>query len=183
VLMPIYAQDVLGSSVGLGIIMAALGIGLVLGVGLFAWIGHRLPRRFVFVGGLCGIGLSYWILATLPGLWATSAVLFALGLMAGPVNPLLSTIFQERVPPHLRGRVFGLIAAVALSMMPLGRLLGGVFVDWIGLGGTLLVQALGFAAAGVVMVLLPSLKLLNVRTQASDAPDPQPDAEPSVSPH
>jgi MFS family permease len=170
ILMPIYAQDVLGSSVGLGIIMAALGIGLVLGVGLFAWIGHRLPRRLIFVGGLCGIGASYWILAMLPGLWVTATVLFSLGLMAGPVNPLLSTIFQERVPPHLRGRVFGLIAAVALSMLPLGRLLGGAFVDWIGLGGTLLVQAAGFAAAGIVMVLLPSLKLLNERHAPEDSP-------------
>jgi MFS family permease len=181
IVMPIYAQDVLGSSVGLGIIMAALGIGLVLGVGLFAWFGHRLPRRLVFVGGLCWIGASYWILATLPGLWGTSAVLFSLGLMAGPVNPLLSTIFQERVPSHLRGRVFGLIAAVALSMMPLGRLLGGMFVDWVGLSGTLLIQAAGFAAAGIVMVLLPSLKLLNERQPTVVATEASANTEPSVS--
>lgn len=161
IVMPIYAQDVLNSSVALGIIMAALGIGLVLGVGLFAWVGHRIPRRLVFVGGLCGIGSAYWILATLPGLWVAAGVLFVLGIAAGPVNPLLATIYQERVPAEMRGRVFGLLAAIGLSMMPLGRLLGGVFVDWIGLAGTLLVQASGFVVAGVVMILLPALKLLN----------------------
>ena len=168
IVMPIYAQDVLGSPVALGVIMAALGIGLVLGVGIFAWVGSRVPRRVVFIGGLCGIGGSYWILATLPGLWATATVLFALGLMAGPVNPLLATIYQERVPAAMRGRVFGLLAAIGLSMMPLGRLLGGVFIDWIGLSGTLLVQAAGFAAAGVIMVLLPALKLLNERPHKAD---------------
>jgi MFS family permease len=175
VVMPIYAQEVFGSSVGLGVIMAALGIGLMIGVGLFAWIGDRVPRRLVFIGGLCGIGSAYWILTTLPGLWVASGVLLSLGILAGPVNPLLSTIFQERVPARMRGRVFGLIAAIALSMMPLGRLFGGVFVDWIGLSGTLLVQAIGFAAAGVVMVLLPSLKLLNEpQSPPGAAAEPQP---------
>lgn len=170
VVMPIYAQEVLGSSIGLGIIMAALGSGLVLGVLMFALIGHRVPRRLVFVGGLCGIGGSYWILTMLPGLWVTAAVLFSLGILAGPVNPLLATIYQERVPAGMRGRVFGLVAAIGLSMMPLGRLLGGVFIDWIGLAGTLLVQATGFAIAGVIMILLPALKLLNDRPPVSESP-------------
>jgi MFS family permease len=161
IVVTVYAQEVLGGSVDLGIIMASVGVGLVCGVGAFAWFGHRLPRRAVFVGGLCGIGASYWILATLPGLWATAAVLFCLGLIAGPVNPLLSTVFQERVPAEMRGRVFGLVAAIALSMLPIGRLMGGMLIDWIGLAGTILVQAIGFAGAAVLLLLLPSLKLLN----------------------
>jgi MFS family permease len=166
VVMPIYAQEVLDSSIALGVIMASLGIGLVLGVGVYAWIGHRFPRRLVFVGGLSGIGLAYWVLATLPDLWVASGVLFVLGIAAGPVNPLLVTIYQERIPAEMRGRVFGLLAAIGLSMMPVGRLLGGVLVDWIGLSGTFLVQASGFAVACVVMVLLPSLKLLNESREA-----------------
>jgi MFS family permease len=173
VVIPIYAQDVLDSAIGLGIIMAGLGVGLVVGVGWFAWFGHRLPRRFIFILGLMGIGATYWILATLPGLWVTVAALFTLGILAGPVNPLLATISQERVPPDMRGRVFGLMAAIALSMMPLGRLLGGVFVDWIGLSGTLLIQAIGFAGAGVVIILLPSLKLLNQRPESSGVRVPE----------
>jgi MFS family permease len=163
VIAPIYAQDVLGSAVGLGIMMGGLGVGLVLGVGWFAWFGHKLPRRLIFIGGLCGIGASYWILTLLPGLWVTVAVLFTLGVLAGPVNPLLSTISQERVPADMRGRVFGMMAAIALSMMPIGRLIGGALIDWIGLSGTLLVQAIGFAGAGVVMIMLPALKLLDER--------------------
>jgi hypothetical protein len=56
-------------------------------------------------------------------------------------------------------------------------LLGGVFIDWIGLSGTLLVQAVGFAAAGVVMILLPSLKLFD-RPQGTEEPAAQ--AQPAV---
>ena len=34
-------------------------------------------------------------------------VLVVWGLAAGPLNPLLATVAYERVPPHMRGRVFG----------------------------------------------------------------------------
>ncbi len=180
VIAPIYATDVLESPVGLGIMMAGLGIGLMLGVGWFAWFGHRLPRRFIFIFGLCGIGATYWLLALLPGMWMTAGILFALGLLAGPVNPMLSTISQERVPAELRGRVFGLMAAIALSAMPVGRLLGGMLVDWIGLSGTLIVQAIGFAGAGAVMLLLPALKLLNERPESPNVRQPEPSPTPGV---
>ncbi len=40
----------------------------------------------------------------------------------------------ERVPEHMRGRVYGLINAGAWAAMPLGALLGGFAADTIGLG-------------------------------------------------
>lgn len=182
IVMPIYAEEVLSGPVDLGIVMAALGIGLLIGVSLYAIIGHRFPRRWIFIGGLCGIGLSYWGLAMLPGLWLAVTILFLLGILAGPVNPMLSTIYQERVPANMRGRVFGLAGAISLSMMPFGRLLGGMVIDWFGLSTLLLVQAIGFAAIGVALLLLPDLKLLDagkpvIQAQIVDA-GPLKDAQP-----
>jgi MFS family permease len=175
IIAPIYADRVLGGEVDLGLIIAALGAGLMLGVVGYATFGSRLPRRLVFITGMIGIGSSYWILATLPGLYGTMAVLFCLGLVAGPVNPLLATVSQERVPANMRGRVFGLIAAIALSMMPIGRLAGGVMIEWIGLAGTMLIQAIGFAFCGVLLFLLPALKLLNEpHTVSEGAEEPTP---------
>jgi MFS family permease len=183
IIMPIYADQILGGPVDLGIVMAALGIGLLIGVGLYAVVGHRLPRRWVFIGGLCGIGLSYWGLAMLPGLWVAVTILFLLGILAGPVNPMLSTIYQERVPANMRGRVFGLAGAISLSMMPFGRLLGGMVIDWFGLSTLLVVQAVGFAGIGAALLMLPALRLLDAGkptvqariVEAGPLKDPQPD--------
>jgi MFS family permease len=183
IVLPIYADEILGGPVDLGIMMAALGIGLLIGVSMYALIGHQLPRRWIFIGGLCGIGATYFGIAMLPGLWVAASILFLTGIMAGPVNPMLSTIYQERVPASMRGRVFGLAGAISLSMMPFGRLLGGMVIDWFGLSTLLLMQAIGFAAIGVVLLLLPALRLLDAphasagvaSTSSTPLGDPQPD--------
>ncbi len=169
IVLPIYSDEILSGPVDLGIVMAALGIGLLIGVSLYAIIGHRLPRSWIFIGGLCGIGATYFGLAMLPGLWVAASILFLTGIMAGPVNPMLSTIYQERVPANMRGRVFAMAGAVSLSMMPFGRLLGGMVIDWFGLSTLLLMQAIGFAAIGVVMLLLPALRLLDAGKPALQA--------------
>jgi MFS family permease len=164
VIAPIYADQILGGSVDLGLVFVALGVGLMLGVGAFAVWGERFPRRYTFIVGFLGIGGSYWILATTPGLLGTMSVLFVLGLLAGPINPMLSTVYQERVPVAMRGRVFGLLAATALSMLPAGRLAGGMLIEWVGLGGTLLIQAIGFALCSVLVLTAPALRLLDERS-------------------
>jgi predicted MFS family arabinose efflux permease len=55
------------------------------------------------------------------------------GLAAGSINPILGTVELERVPEHMRGRVFGLINAGAWAGVPFGALLGGIAADTIGL--------------------------------------------------
>jgi MFS family permease len=35
------------------------------------------------------------------------------GLAFGPVNPIFATVTQEHTPPHLLGRVFGVLTAIA----------------------------------------------------------------------
>lgn len=74
-----------------------------------------------FIGAACG----YAILLLMPG-WAAAIAAFVLvGIAAGPINPLLLTVFQDRTPTQLRGRVYGLLTSVAWSIIPLGRVVGG----------------------------------------------------------
>jgi MFS family permease len=158
IIAPVYADRVLGGAVDLGLMFAALGVGLVIGAGSFGWIGHRLPRRLVFCVGFIGIGALYWVLSITPGLPVVIVALFLMGVMAGPINPLLATISQERVPAEMRGRVFGLTGAIAFSMIPAGRLLGGYLIEAIGLSGLTLIIAILFALVGVMIVLAPGLR-------------------------
>jgi len=53
----------------------------------------------------------------------------------------------ERIPEHMRGRVFGLINAGAWAGVPFGALLGGIAADTVGL-------AVAFGAIAVIYSLV-----------------------------
>lgn len=133
VLIPVYANRVLESSVALGLMLGASGGGAVVGALLFAWLGLRLPRRFVFAAGFLFVGLPYWILATLPSLPVAVAVLFVHGLASGPLNPVIGAVQFERIPEPLRGRVFGASLALSWATIPIGTIVAGWLIEVAGI--------------------------------------------------
>jgi MFS family permease len=89
-------------------------------------------------------------LATTPSLPVLVGTLALVGLVSGPINPLLATIRHERIPAELRGRVFGTFSAIALVAQPLGLLLAGFLIDGIRFRPTVLLLAGGAQPLGVV---------------------------------
>ncbi len=67
------------------------GLGALVGAALYGAVGPRLPRRATFIAAFIGAGLPFWALASTPPLLPTIAALFAVGLAAGPINPLAMT--------------------------------------------------------------------------------------------
>ena len=78
---------------------------------LFGAIGPRLPRRTTYITSFILVGLPFWVLTMTPPFLIALTALFFTGVAAGPINPLLMTVFQERTPPELRGRVGGITSA------------------------------------------------------------------------
>jgi len=71
---------------------------------------------------LMGSGGGYWVLLLWVGLY---------GLAAGVGNTLIVVIIQELMPDPMRGRVFGVIAALAAGLMPISYLgIGGLLEVW-----------------------------------------------------
>ena len=155
IMLPVYAKDHLGSAVDLGLMFAGLGAGALVSIVLFGRFGPQLSRRLLFGLCLAGVGIGFGLLASTPGLIGAMTVLALAGLAAGPINPVLMTVYQERTPPALRGRVFGLTAAIALSAMPIGRLAGGYLIEGVGLQPAIAVSAGGYLVAGLVVLLVP----------------------------
>lgn len=133
-LMPLYADDRLGGAAALGLLVAVMGGCALAGNIAFGFVAHRAPRRitlavcFALAGGPSSAAFA--VGAPLPILVAMTAIS---GLAAGAINPILGTVELERVPEHMRGRVFGLINAGAWAGVPFGALLGGIAADTIGL--------------------------------------------------
>ena len=145
VVMAVFAEETYGSAADLGLMFGVFAGGALLGALAYSAIGHRLPRRRLFVCSFALIPLMYLTMATAPPLPVALAALGIVGLAAGPINPLLFTMLTEIVPTRLRGRVFGAVRAGAWASIPLGVLVGGVLVGSIGVARTFLIIGVAYA--------------------------------------
>ena len=66
VILPVYVNQLYGSPINLGLILAANGGGAAVGAVGFGLVGHRLPRRGSFVAMFVLAGLQFWAFALLP---------------------------------------------------------------------------------------------------------------------
>ncbi len=158
VLWPVYVRDTGGAATGLGLLAAAFGGGSLLGAVVYGAIGHRVPRRPIWIGAYMVEALPLWTLAltgSLPVILAVTALCATLG---GPLSPLGVTIRHERTPPHLRGRVFGTFSALATAGSPLGMLAGGFALEGLGLRATLVAMGAAYLAVGTGMLFVPALR-------------------------
>lgn len=147
VLVPVWVHDELGTPLALGLVGGVFGVGAVVGSGVFAWLGPRLPRRRSFAWGfLVGGAPRFFVLAVAVALPPVLAVSLVAGLAVGAINPALAATEYERIPRHLQARVIGALAAVAMAGIPVGGLLGGIAVEQLGL-------SVAVAAFGLVYLL------------------------------
>ena len=142
--LPVLAHDVYESALSLGLMTAAGGAGSVLGALAFAAIGHRLSRRAVFTWGFILVTISFPVAALFPPLMVLLVAKTISGLASGPLNPVIDTVFMERVPAGMRGRVFGVTQAAAWVAIPLGVLVAGAVIEAIGLRATLLLSGAAY---------------------------------------
>jgi MFS family permease len=116
------------------------------------------------------VSLPLWVLAFMPPYPVALGVLFLTGLVAGPINPVLTTVAQERVPTELRGRVFGTMTAVAYVVIPLGMVLAGLAVEQFSVTVTLLIIAASYLLVTAAQFLNPVLHEMDIR-RISPLPD------------
>lgn len=148
VLKPVYARGLGDDGAALGAMLAVFAGGALTGAAVYGAIGHRLPRRGLFVVLFLLAGVPpYLILALDAPLPAVFVVLALSGFAAGPINPLIDTALFGLIPIALRARVFGAISTGVAAAMPPGSLLAGVGVDAIGLTASLFVAALVYLVA------------------------------------
>ncbi|MEV8032182.1 MFS transporter [Streptomyces sp. NPDC002742] len=164
-MLPVYTREVLGSGPALGWLLAASGCGAIAGTFLYGPASRRFltSRRFTLLGCFAVIAAMRLLMVAQPGLPGMIAIALVSGLAAGPLNPVLSTVMLERVPEHMRGRVFGLTGAVAMTAAPLGILSAGWAVDLAGL-------RIAMACFGCAYVVLILVSLRSLALKDMDAP-------------
>jgi len=147
--LPTLAHGRFGAgAVGLGVLLAAWGLGAVLGA---AWAGMMPPpRRFgwMVVVGLAWIGLAVLATGLVPSLLPAVAILATAGVANGVINTYGISWLQRRTEASMQGRVMSLVMLASMGLVPIGYAVAGVLAQ---ASSTLL-----FVLAGGLMVIAAS---------------------------
>jgi len=160
-MLPVFARDILGLGPGgLGVLMAATGVGSVLGS---LWVAAQAARvRQGLVMMAC-----YLLWAVTLGLFAVSGwyglsllLLIGVGAANAVAATLGTTLLLKAVPPELRGRVMGARAMVIVAMLP-GMMLLGMGAEAIGAPATLALNSVAYLGVILAFVIAyPQLRRL-----------------------
>jgi MFS family permease len=163
VLMPVFAESILhGGARGLGILMAASGLGALGGALTLA--GRRDVRG---LGGWAGLaagsfGVSLGLFSLSRNFWLSMVLLVPVGYSLMVQMAASNTLIQAMVPDALRGRVMSVYSMMFLGMAPFGGLSAGYSAEHIGAPATVA----GGGAICLVAAVLFRLHLPSVRGEA-----------------
>lgn len=153
---------------GLGLLLAAAGVGGLLGAVLAGVLPKPSGRRFgpVLLGvvALSGLGLS--AIGVLTDATLLAAALFVAGLLDSFVEIHFTTWLQTRTPPQFLGRVMSLLAFASVGLAPLADPVMGAVIEW-NLSAALV-------GAGVALALIALIAAATPAARAMGLPLPRP---------
>jgi MFS family permease len=160
-LMPVFARDILhGDSKTYGFLMAAIGVGAVIGAIFLA--SRRsvlgLGRVIPIASSIFGIGMISFSLSH--ALWLSLSFLLFTGFGMMVHMASSNTILQTMVDDDKRGRVMSLYTMAFMGMAPFGSLVGGSLAGRIGATNTLIISG----ASCIFGAFLFLRKLPSIRT-------------------
>jgi MFS family permease len=132
-LMPVFAQDILGSGVkGLAFLMSSNGIGAMLGALNLARIKEAQGRWVILHRSVVIFFISVMIFSLSTNLLFSCLCLVAVGWGSASAMSVANTMVQAFVPDHFRGRMMGVFMLLFSGLVPFGNLLSGALAHAFG---------------------------------------------------
>lgn len=160
ILLPVHFEA-LGRPESLGLVIATLAGGSVLGAFAYGWISTRLSAYQIIRLALVGSALAIIPMALLPSLPVLLIAGFVLGLSWGPMQPLLNVLVQQRVPAQEQGRVFSVQMTSFYVFPPVAMLLTGAATERWGVSPVYLALAGLLVVVGLVTISLASVRAID----------------------
>jgi len=159
----LYARSVLDTSIiphpqNYALLMAAIGAGSVVGGIVIGAVAAKVPKGPMSITGFVGIGLGLaWA-----GVVTNPFVAIGIFFLTGVANMVFLipniTLFQERTPQRLMGRVVSTRQALVFGMMALSMGVSGWLAGLIGPAPVLVIAGLICAAAGAAGLFVPAMR-------------------------
>jgi MFS family permease len=155
-ILPVFARDVL--DVGpelLGVLVAAGGVGTMIGAFWTAARGEMVAHRQVFVGGSLLAAVMVVVQSFSPGYLTSLPIQFAIGFANAGFGTMQSTIVLLAAHERARGRVLGILS-VCIGTNPVGALGVAAVATYVGAP-----VAFGVSAFLALLLMAPfALRLL-----------------------
>jgi MFS family permease len=158
-LMPVFQKDVLRvGPEGLGLLMAAPGVGAVLSVLVLASVNRVKRQGLLLVGSILVLGSFLMLFSQITYFPLALVVLILVGAFQMLFLASTNTMLMLIVPDELRGRVMSLYM-LDRGLMPAGALFAGVVAHFI--GAPLTVATMG--AIVIVLTLIVAWRIPAIR--------------------
>ncbi len=132
-----------------GLLLAAAGVGLLLGVVVLGIWGDRLHHKPLPLFGFLTIAFVLAIYPFIQNLQLGLALSIGLGFGAAFIAVPMQTLIQQQTPEAMRGKVFGFQNNAVNIALTLPLLIAIILVEKIGLRWTLLGMSIGVGVIGV----------------------------------
>jgi MFS family permease len=164
VLGPVIAQEVYRGARTWGLVIAALGVGQIIG-GAVA-LRWRPSRPMLIIGaGLALTGVPGLLLIVGASEWMIMAGMVVLGVEWGLFDPFWITAMQQHVAPELISRVSSYDYMGSLAFYPFGLAVAGPLAAWLGVDTVLWIGVASAIGLAVFLVSLPGVRgLRQVKT-------------------
>lgn len=162
-LTPVYAKSVYGDQpLGWQAIYAFLetgvGAGNLLGGFVIGLIGMRFAKGQMVIAGYAFFGLFITLLALSGNIALAIGFAFGTGIANMVFIIPSQTMFQERTPQELMGRVVGFRFALVFGAMTLAMALGGILAELIGVTFVIAVFGIVTMVTGLAGLLVPAVR-------------------------
>ena len=153
--IPMVVKDTLKAAVSwVAVFEVTLACGAVMTSMLLSFLPRGREHLRIFAGVLI-IGLSLLSFALCQPRWLLAASLFFCGSGMALVNAAAFSLFQNEIPPDIRGRFFAVLTTIAYSVMPISFALNGALAQFSSLANALLINAGGVIVLSFVIFKLP----------------------------
>jgi predicted MFS family arabinose efflux permease len=129
VFVPLIAKDVLDiGPAGLGLMLAIMGAGALVGALAIATVGSFRQRGLFLIGGASAFGLSlvaFAVSASIPFLIVPFLAVAVSGMLRMTYMSTSNAFLLEMSPPHMHGRVMSFLS-LDRGLVSLGAILAGV---------------------------------------------------------
>lgn len=172
-LMPAFVREAFaGGPQTLGFLVAAAGLGALLGTGVLGarGVANGLVSTIAAATVCAGTALVVFAVTRWYPLSLLLMALTGFGILCTTVS--ISMILQTLVEDHVRGRVMSLYTAAFLGVAPLGGFVAGAIADRIGASATI---AIGGACCLIAGIVLASQRKALAAAVAAGHPPAAPD--------
>jgi MFS family permease len=166
--VPLVKDDLGGGNIGLGFLVGATGVGLVIGSFFAASALERLGMRGLYAGSLLLMAIGFGAASVSPTV-AVAAVLAAFATIGnGAAIVCNQLLVQAGAPDAMRGRALAVLMSTYYGVLGLAMAGGGLVVDGAG-------ARVAWAVAGGVYLLSTVLAFVLTRVPGEETAPEQPE--------